>query len=169
VRTLGVIAQIALIAMPRVTNLLTTPRTLAMPDITIYHNPACGTSRNVLAMIRNSGVEPTVIEYLKTPPSTEQIKALLSAMGASVRAVLREKGTPFAELDLGNPMWTDEELLGFIARYPILLNRPIVVSPLGVRLCRPSEMVLDILPYPQQGPFIKEDGEVVIDAKGRRV
>lgn len=140
-----------------------------MPDITIYHNPACGTSRNVLAMIRNSGVEPTVIEYLKTPPNTKQIKTWLRAMGATVRQVLREKGTPFAELDLGNPKWTDEELLAFVEQHPILLNRPFVITPLGVRLCRPSEVVLDILPYAQQGPFIKEDGEVVIDAKGRRV
>lgn len=137
-----------------------------MSDITIYHNPACGTSRNVLAMIRNSGVEPTVIE---SPPSTEQIKTWLNAMGASARQVLREKGTPFAELDLGNPKWSDDELLAFIQQHPILLNRPIVVTPLGVRLCRPSEVVLDILPNPQQGPFIKEDGEMVIDAKGRRV
>jgi arsenate reductase len=140
-----------------------------MPDITIYHNPACGTSRNVLAMIRNSGVEPRVIEYLKNPPSTEQIRAWLRAMGATVRQVLREKGTPFAELDLGNPRWTDEELLAFVQQHPILLNRPFVITPLGVRLCRPSEVVLDILPCPQQGPFIKEDGEVVIDGKGRRV
>lgn len=140
-----------------------------MPDITIYHNPACGTSRNVLAMIRNSGVEPTVIEYLKTPPSTEQIKSWLSAMGATVRQVLREKGTPFAALDLGNPRWTDEQLLGFIQQHPILLNRPFVITPLGVRLCRPSEGVLDILPTPQQGPFTKEVGEVVIDAQSRRV
>ena len=140
-----------------------------MPDITIYHNPACGTSRNVLAMIRNSGVEPTVIEYLKNPPSTQQIQAWLAAMGATVRQVLRETGTPYAELDLGNPKWTDEQLLAFIQQHPILLNRPFVITPLGVRLCRPSEVVLDILPYPQQGPFIKEDGEVVIDVKGRRV
>lgn len=140
-----------------------------MPDITIYHNPACGTSRNALAMIRKSGVEPTVIEYLKTPPSTQQIKTWLSAMDATVRQVLREKGTPFAELDLGNPKWTDEELLAFIQQHPILLNRPFVITPLGVRLCRPSEAVLDILPYPLQGPFTKEDGEVVIDEKGRSV
>ena len=140
-----------------------------MPDITIYHNPACDTSRNVLAMIRNSGVEPMVIEYLKNPPSTDQIQARISAMGATVRQVLREKGTPFAELDLGNPKWTDEQLLDFIQQHPILLNRPFVITPLGVRLCRPSEVVLDILPTPQQGPFIEEDGEVVIDAKGRRV
>lgn len=140
-----------------------------MTDITIYHNPACGTSRNVLAMIRNSGVEPTVIEYLKNPPSTEQIKAWLSAMGATVRQVLREKGTPYAELDLAHPKWTDEQLLDFIQQHPILLNRPFVTTPLGVRLCRPSEVVLDILPNPQQGPFIKEDGEVVVDAGGHRV
>jgi arsenate reductase len=140
-----------------------------MTDITIYHNPACGTSRNVLAMIRNSGVEPTVIEYLKNPPSTEQIKAWLSAMGATVRQVLREKGTPYAELDLAHPKWTDEQLLDFIQQHPILLNRPFVITPLGVRLCRPSEVVLDILPNPQQGTFIKEDGEVVVDAGGHRV
>lgn len=140
-----------------------------MSDITITHNPACGTSRNVLALIRNSGVEPTVIEYLKTPPSTEQIKNWLSAMGATVRQVLREKGTPYAELDLGNPQWTDDDLLAFIQQHPVLLNRPIVATPLGVRLCRPSEVVLDILPRPQQGPFSKEDGDVVIDEKGRHV
>lgn len=140
-----------------------------MSSITIYHNPKCGTSRNTLAMIRNSGVKPTVIEYLKSPPSTEQIKAWLSAMGATVRQVLREKGTPYAELDLGNPMWTDEQLLDFIQQHPNLLNRPFVITPQGVRLCRPSERVLDILPKPQQGPFIKEDGELVIDARGRRV
>lgn len=140
-----------------------------MSDITIFHNPACGTSRNTLAMIRNSGFEPTVVEYLKNPPGTEQIRQLLGAMGVSVRDVLREKGTPFAELDLGNPKWSDDQLLAFIEEHPILLNRPIVVTPLGVRLCRPSEVVLDILPAPQQGAFTKEDGEVVIDDKGRRV
>lgn len=140
-----------------------------MTDVTIYHNPACGTSRNVLAMIRNSGVEPTVVEYLKAPPSTAQIRTWLRAMGATVRQVLREKGTPFAELDLGNPKWTDDELLAFIQQHPILLNRPFVITPLGVRLCRPSEVVLDILPQPQQGPFSKEDGEVVVDQDGRRV
>ena len=136
--------------------------------ITIYHNPACGTSRNTLALIRNSGVEPVVIEYLKTPPSTAQIRQLLSAMGLRVREVLREKGTPFAELDLSNPQWSDDQLLAFIDQHPILLNRPIVVTPVGTRLCRPSEHVLDILPNPQQGPFTKEDGEVVIDEMGRR-
>ncbi|AOW14447.1 arsenate reductase [Hydrogenophaga crassostreae] len=140
-----------------------------MSSITIFHNPACGTSRNTLALIRNSGVEPTVIEYLKTPPSTEQIRQLLNAMGVGVRDVLREKGTPFAELDLGNPKWSDQQLLDFIEQHPILLNRPIVVTPLGVRLCRPSEVVLDILPAPQQGAFSKEDGEGVVDDKGRRV
>lgn len=140
-----------------------------MTDITIYHNPACGTSRNVLAMIRNSGVEPSLIEYLKQPPSTQQIQTWLSAMGATVRQVLREKGTPYAELDLGNPKWTDAQLLDLIQQHPILLNRPFVITPLGVRLCRPSEVVLEILPAPQQGPFVKEDGEQVIDAKGRRV
>ncbi len=140
-----------------------------MSDITIFHNPACGTSRNTLAMIRNSGFEPTVVEYLKNPPGTEQIRQLLGAMGVSVRDVLREKGSPFAELDLGNPKWSDDQLLAFIEQHPILLNRPIVVTPLGVRLCRPSEVVLDILPAPQQGSFTKEDGEVVIDEKGRRV
>lgn len=139
-----------------------------MPDITIYHNPNCGTSRNTLALIRNSGVEPMVVEYLKTPPSRDELKSLLSRMGVTVRDVLRQKGTPYDELDLGNPKWTDEQLLDFIALHPILLNRPIVVTSIGVRLCRPSETVLDILPNPQQGPFTKEDGEVVIDSEGHR-
>lgn len=138
-------------------------------SIIIYHNPKCGTSRNVLAMIRNSGVEPEVVEYLKTPPSKEELVALLARMGGGVRGVLRQKGTPYDELDLGNPKWSDGELLDFIGQHPVLLNRPIVVTPLGVRLCRPSEAVLDILPSPQQGPFTKEDGEVVIDESGRRV
>jgi arsenate reductase len=140
-----------------------------MSEITIYHNPACGTSRNVLALIRNSGVEPTVIEYLKNPPSSAQIQAWVHSMGATLRGLLREKGTPFAELDLANPKWTDEELLAFIQQHPVLLNRPIVLTPLGVRLCRPSEQVLGLLPQPQQGPFTKEDGEMLIDAKGQRV
>lgn len=140
-----------------------------MSNITIYHNPKCGTSRNVLAMIRNSGVEPTVVEYLKTPPSKAELQALLQRMGVGVRDVLRQKGTPYDELDLGNPKWSDDELLDFIGQHPILLNRPIVVTPLGARLCRPSEAVLDILPNPQQGPFTKEDGEVVVDGSGRRV
>jgi len=140
-----------------------------MSDVTIYHNPKCGTSRNVLALIRNSGVEPTVVEYLKTPPSRDELQALLGRMGASVREVLRQKGTPYDELDLGHPKWSDEQLLDFIGQHPILLNRPIVVTPLGVRLCRPSETVLDILPNPQRGAFSKEDGEPVVDAQGRRV
>ena len=117
-----------------------------MSCITIYHNPHCGTSRNTLAMIRQSGVEPNIVEYLHTPPSRAELKALLQGMGMTVREVLREKGTPYAALDLGNPQWTDEQLLDFVAQHPILLNRPIVVTPLGVRLCRPSEAVLDILP-----------------------
>ena len=140
-----------------------------MADITIYHNPACGTSRNTLALIRNSGAEPEVIEYLKTPPTKARLQELLAAMGIHVRALLREKGTPYAELDLGNPKWTDDELLDCMLAHPILINRPIVVTPLGVRLCRPSERVLDILPQPQQGAFAKEDGEVVINAQGKRI
>ncbi|WP_323028770.1 arsenate reductase (glutaredoxin) [Castellaniella defragrans] len=140
-----------------------------MSAITIYHNPACGTSRNVLAMIRNSGEEPTVIEYLKTPPDRATLVKLLADAGLSVRDVLREKGTPFAELDLGDSKWTDDQLLDFIEQHPILMNRPIVVTPLGTRLCRPSEAVLDILPQPQRGAFSKEDGEAVVDAKGHRV
>ena len=140
-----------------------------MSNITIYHNPACGTSRNTLAMIRNSGLEPTIVEYLKTPLRTEQIRQLLSAMGASVRDVLRKKGTPYAELDLDNPKWSDAQLLAFIEQQPILLNRPIVVTPKGVRLCRPSDVVLEILPGPQRGPIAKEDGEIVVDASGRPI
>ncbi|MGB6155453.1 MAG: arsenate reductase (glutaredoxin) [Castellaniella sp.] len=140
-----------------------------MSTITIYHNPACGTSRNVLAMIRNSGEEPTIIEYLKTPPSRAALVKLLANAGLSVRDVLREKGTPYAELDLGNTKWTDDQLLDFIEQHPILLNRPIVVTPLGTRLCRPSEAVLDILPQAQHRAFSKEDGETVVDSKGRRV
>ena len=139
-----------------------------MADITIFHNPACGTSRNVLALIRHAGLEPEVIDYLKTPPGSERLRQLLAAMGLPVRAILREKGTPYAELDLGNPKWTDEQLLAFIGQHPILMNRPIVVTPKGVRLCRPSEEVLDLLP-PQQGEFVKEDGERVVDEHGRRV
>jgi arsenate reductase (glutaredoxin) len=117
-----------------------------MPELTIYHNPACGTSRNTLALIRQAGIEPTVVEYLKTPPSRVQLEQLVQATGGSVRALLREKGTPYAELQLADPKWSDEELLGFIEQHPILLNRPIVVSPLATRLCRPSEVVLEILP-----------------------
>ncbi len=140
-----------------------------MSTITIYHNPACGTSRNVLALIRNSGEEPTVIEYLKTPPDRPTLERLLAEMGVPVREVLRQKGTPFDELGLSDPKWTDQQLIDFMLEHPILINRPIVVTPLGTRLCRPSEAVLDILPRPQLGAFTKEDGEAVIDAKGQRV
>ncbi len=140
-----------------------------MNDITIYHNPACGTSRNVLALIRNTGDEPVVIEYLKTPPDRATLTRLIAAMGVPVRDVLRRKGTPYDELGLDDPKWTDEQLIGFMLQHPVLINRPIVVTPLATRLCRPSEAVLDILPRPQQGAFAKEDGEAVIDAKGQRV
>ncbi|MBD9531522.1 arsenate reductase (glutaredoxin) [Comamonas sp. CMM01] len=140
-----------------------------MSTITIYHNPACGTSRNVLALIRNSGEEPSVIEYLKTPPDRPTLERLLAEMGVPVREVLRQKGTPFDELGLSDPKWTDQQLIDFMLEHPILINRPIVVTPLGTRLCRPSEAVLDILPSPQLGVFTKEDGEAVIDAKGQRV
>ncbi|EFI61188.1 UNVERIFIED_CONTAM: arsenate reductase (glutaredoxin) [Comamonas sp. A-3] len=140
-----------------------------MSDITIYHNPSCGTSRNVLALIRNSGVEPMVIEYLKTPPDRATLAGLIQAMGMPVRDVLRQKGTPYDELGLGAPKWTDEQLIDFMLQHPILINRPIVVTPLGTRLCRPSEAVLDILPKPQQAAFSKEDGEAVIDSKGNRI
>jgi len=136
--------------------------------VTIFHNPACGTSRNTLAMIRNAGIEPTVIEYLSTPPDRPTLKALIAAMSVPVREVMREKGTPYAELGLDDPKWSDDELIGFMLEHPILINRPIVVTERGTRLCRPSEAVLDLLPA-QQGAFAKEDGEVVIDAEGRRV
>jgi arsenate reductase len=137
-------------------------------DVIIYHNPDCGTSRNTLAMIRNAGVEPHVIEYLKTPPTRAMLTQLIARMGISVRALLREKGTPYAELGLGNPALTDDQLLEAMMAHPILINRPIVVSPKGVKLCRPSEDVLDLLP-PQRGEFVKEDGERVVDEHGRRV
>lgn len=140
-----------------------------MAEITIYHNPACGTSRNTLALIRNSGAEPEVIEYLKTPPTKERLLALIAAMGITPRELLRQKGTPYEELALYEPRWTDEELVDFMLKQPILINRPIVETPLGTKLCRPSELVLDILPSPQLGPFTKEDGEVVIDSNGKRV
>lgn len=140
-----------------------------MSKVVIYHNPKCGTSRNTLEMIRNSGVEPIVVEYLKDPPSREELKDLVSRMGGTVRDILRQKGTPYDELDLGNSKWNDEDLLDFIEQHPILINRPIVSTPLGARLCRPSEVVLDILENPQKGPFMKEDGEIIIDAEGRRV
>ena len=138
-----------------------------MSDITIYHNPKCGTSRNALAMIRNSGVEPQVIEYLKTPPSRDELMALVAAMGLQLRDVLRRKGTPYDELGLDNPALSDQQLLNWIEQHPILIQRPIVKTPLGVRLCRPSEVVLDILPNPQLRPFTKEDGEVVVKFAGQ--
>ena len=139
-----------------------------MSTITVYHNPQCGTSRNVLALIRNSGVEPEVIEYLKTPPTQARLAELVAATGQGVRALIREKGTPYADLGLDQPHWTDAQLLAAMVVHPILINRPLVVSPLGVKLCRPSELVLDLLPNPQQGAFAKEDGEVVVDAQGQR-
>ncbi|MGO4282375.1 arsenate reductase [Cupriavidus sp. OV038] len=137
--------------------------------VTIYHNPDCGTSRNTLAMIRNAGIEPQVIEYLHTPPSRAQLQAMIGQAGLTVREAIREKGTPYAALGLADPALTDDQLLDAMLAHPILINRPFVVTDLGVRLCRPSELVLDILPSPQQSPFTKEDGEVVIDAQGRRV
>lgn len=136
--------------------------------VSIYHNPQCGTSRNVLAMIRNSGEEPEIIEYLKTPPTREKLVELIARMGISPRDLLRRKGTPYEELGLDNPDLTDEQLLDAMMAHPILINRPIVVTPQGVKLCRPSETVLDILPDPQRGEFRKEDGELVVDAAGRR-
>lgn len=138
-------------------------------NIRIYHNPDCGTSRNTLALIRNAGVEPEIIEYLKHPPDRDTLVALLRAMDMSPRQLLREKGTPYAELALGKDHWTDEELIGQMLAHPLLINRPIVVTPWGTRLCRPSEAVLEILPLPQKGPFAKEDGGLVIDKEGRRV
>ena len=138
-------------------------------DIIIYHNPECGTSRNTLAMIRNAGIEPHVIEYLKTPPSRAMLKQLIERAGLTPRELLREKGTPYAELGLGDDSLTDEALIDAMMADPVLINRPLVVSPLGVRLCRPSEAVLDILPAQQQGAFAKEDGEQVIDDAGNRI
>ena len=129
--------------------------------ITIYHNPDCGTSRNTLAMIRQSGEEPVIVEYLKTPPTRERLVELIAAMGMSTRALLHEKGTPYADLGLSNSKWSDDELLDFMMAHPILINRPIVETPKGVRLCRPSEIILDLLPNPNIGRFVKEDGEVV--------
>ncbi|WP_458097834.1 arsenate reductase (glutaredoxin) [Roseomonas sp. WA12] len=137
--------------------------------VTIFHNPACGTSRNVLALIRDSGEEPEVIEYLKTPPTRDVLADLIRRMGVPIRAALREKGTPYAELGLSDPALTDDQLLDAMLAHPILINRPIVVTPLGVRLCRPSEAVLGLLPNPQREAFTKEDGEKVIDDQGRRV
>ncbi|AYO38766.1 Arsenate reductase [Serratia liquefaciens] len=140
-----------------------------MSNIKIYHNPACGTSRNTLALIRNSGVEPTVILYLETPPDREQLIGLIADMGISARALLRKNVEPYESLGLADAGWSDEQLIDFMLQQPILINRPIVVTPLGTRLCRPSEAVLDILPDPQQGSFTKEDGAPVIDAQGRRI
>lgn len=136
--------------------------------VTIWHNPACGTSRNVLGLIRNAGLEPRVVEYLKTPPTREELISTIAAAGLTIRQALREKGTPYAELGLGDPALSDEVLVDAMMAHPILINRPFVTTPLGTRLCRPSEVVLDILPAPQKGAFAKEDGEVVVDAEGRR-
>lgn len=138
-------------------------------DIVIYHNPECGTSRNALAMIRNAGIEPHVVEYLKTPPSRAMLVGLIERAGLAPRALLREKGTPFAELGLEDETLSDDALVNAMMAHPILINRPLVVSPLGVKLCRPSEAVLDLIPAAQQGAFAKEDGEKVIDAEGQRV
>ena len=138
-------------------------------DVVVYHNPACGTSRNTLALVRHAGVEPHVVEYLKTPPTRAMLASLIERMGVPVRAVIREKGTPYGELGLADPSLTDDQLLDAMIAHPILINRPIVVSPLGVRLCRPSEVVLDILPAAAMTAFAKEDGEQIIDEHGRRV
>ena len=137
--------------------------------ITIYHNPKCGTSRNTLALIRNSGAEPVIIEYLSQPPSKAELQKLIAAMGVPVREVMRQKESLYADLQLSDSKWSDDALIDFMLLHPILMNRPIVVSDLGTKLCRPSELVLDLLPYPQVGAFNKEDGEVVIDAMGQRV
>jgi arsenate reductase len=137
--------------------------------ITILHNPACGTSRNTLALIRNSGEEPVIVEYLKTPPTHAGLAALVAAIGLPVRDVLRRKEALYAKLELDEPEWSDDQLIDIVIEHPILLERPIVVTPLGTRLCRPSEAVLDILPSPQVGAFAKEDGQAVIDAQGRRI
>ena len=139
-----------------------------MADVTIFHNPGCGTSRNTLELLRHAGIEPTVIDYLKTPPSCEKVKELVRAMGITVRDLLREKGTPYTALNLGDPKWTDEELLEFMQQHPVLMNRPVVQTPLGTKLCRPSEEVLEILPVSKLLPFTKEDGDVVHDAGTRR-
>lgn len=141
----------------------------ASASITIYHNPDCGTSRNTLALIRNSGVEPVIVEYLVAPPGRAKLVELIAALGVPVREVLRTKGTPYDALKLSDPALTDAELIDAMVAHPILMNRPIVVTPLGTRLCRPSEAVLDILPSPQRAAFVKEDGERVVDEKGRRV
>jgi arsenate reductase (glutaredoxin) len=139
-----------------------------MQDVIIYHNPDCGTSRNTLALIRHAGIEPKIIEYLVTPPSKETLKGLIQKMAISPRDLLREKGTPYAELDLANTKWQDDELIDYMLAHPILMNRPVVVTPIGTKLCRPSELVLDLLPQTAIGEFKKEDGEIVIDSKGQR-
>jgi len=138
-------------------------------DVIIYHNPACGTSRNTLAMIRNAGIEPHVVEYLKTPPARALLIQLIERAGMSARALLREKDTPYAELGLSDSTLSDDALLDAMMAHPVLINRPLVVTPLGVKLCRPSELVLDILPDPQRGAFAKEDGEQVVNEAGRRL
>lgn len=138
-------------------------------NATIYHNPACGTSRNTLAMIRNAGIEPTVIEYLQNPPSREELVKMIADAGLTVREAIREKGTPYADLGLDNPGLTDDQLLDAILKDPILINRPFVITPMGTRLSRPSELVLDILPDTHRGAFAKEDGEQVLDAEGKRI
>ncbi|KAB1089069.1 arsenate reductase (glutaredoxin) [Neorhizobium galegae] len=138
-------------------------------NVTIYHNPDCGTSRNTLAMIRNAGIEPTVIEYLKTPPARDQLVWMIADADLTVREAIREKGTPYAELGLDDPTLSDDQLLDAMLKDPILINRPFVITPLGTRLARPSEAVLDILPDTHQGPFAKEDGERVLDAEGKRI
>ena len=137
-------------------------------SVTIFHNPACGTSRNTLALIRHAGIEPVVVEYLKTPPSKERLRDLVASMGISVRELLRQKGTPYAELGLDDPTLSDEQLLEAMLAHPILINRPIVVTDLGAKLCRPSEEVLELLPVPKLAPFSKEDGDVVEDTGQRR-
>ncbi len=139
-------------------------------NVTIYHNPACGTSRNTLALIRHAGIEPTVIDYLTNPPSAERLKAMIAEAGLSVREAIREKGTPYAELGLADPSLTDEQLIEAMVKTPILINRPFVITPMGTRLCRPSEVVLDILPADAfKSAFVKEDGEAVLDVEGKRV
>lgn len=138
-------------------------------DITIYHNPSCGTSRNTLALIRAAGIEPKVVEYLQEPPAREELATIISDAGLTVREAIREKGTPYAELGLDNPDLSEDELLDAMIGTPILINRPFVVTPLGTRLARPSEVVLDILPDSFKGPFFKEDGEQILDQKGKRI
>lgn len=139
-----------------------------MADVTIFHNPACGTSRNTLELLRHAGIQPTVIEYLQTPPSRDKLKALVKAMGMTPRELLREKGTPYTALNLADPKWTDEELLDFMQQHPILMERPIVQTPLGTKVCRPSEEVLELLPVGPVAPFTKEDGELIVDPGKRR-